>query len=454
MANNKPLNRHSGSEPRPIKIVRIISRLNIGGPASHAVLLTAGLNDARMRSILVTGTVGSKEGDMQYIARQYGVNPIVIPELGREISWREDLIALWKLFRLLTRERPDIVHTHTPKARTLGGIAALLARVPIRIHTFHGHYFYGYFGPRKTRVFLWIERMLARFATKLVAISDAQLLDLSDRYRISAREKFTVVPLGVDLSILLNVRRAAEGNSASGPGREVRIGFVSRLVPVKNPQMALRVFTRLVRRPACETPPRLVFVGDGELKAALQAEAAQLGVRDHVSFAGWQSNIGEWYARLDVVALTSLNEGTPLALIEAMASELPFVATRVGGVPDLVCGPEEVVRRGDGRPLFSLFANGVLVGLGDEEGFDAALWFLLSDRARMRRMGQAGREFARDRFSKERLVRDIQALYWECLSGRADLARCPGQPVEPAEREFTQSAENAPLGRAGMNSNT
>lgn len=407
-------------ESRPIKIVRIIGRLNIGGPAIHAVLLTEGLNDAKTCSILVTGTVGKNEGDMLYFATQHGVSPIIIPELGREISWREDFIALWKLFKILRKERPDIVHTHTSKAGTLGRLAAILARVPIRIHTFHGHFFHGYFGRFKTGLLLFVERMLAHFTTRIIAISEAQLVDLSCRYRVAAREKFALVPIGLDLAALIQIQRTGERGCASGGSCEVQVGFVGRLVPIKNPQMALRVFAKLLQPSLVRVTVHFVIAGDGELKAELEAQVIQLGLRERVKFIGWQSDAADLYARLDMVALTSLNEGTPLVLIEAMASALPFVCTRVGGVSDLVFGPEEIMRHDDGRPLFSLFANGALVESGDEEGFGAAIRFLLNDRERMRRMGQAGREFVGTRFSKERLVRDIQALYYEeCLMSKS-----------------------------------
>jgi len=389
--------------------------MNIGGPAIHAVFLTEGLNAGRFCSTLVTGMVGRAEGDMAYFAKQRGVIPLVVPELGREISWWDDLVSLWKLYRLLVRERPDIVHTHTSKAGAIGRVAALLARVPVRIHTFHGHVFHGYFGPLKTRLFVLIERCLALMTTRIVAISWAQLEDLAGRYRIAGREKFAVIPLGLDLA---SYRFEGGGPGSREPGKDAQravIGLIGRLVPVKNPRMALRVFERLVRNGTVAQAVRLIVVGDGELRPDLQEQVRQAGLEERVRFTGWKQDLADLYAKLDLVILTSLNEGTPVALLEAMAAGLPFVATRVGGVPDLTVGAERVVCGVNGHPRFSLFANGAVVEPNDEEGFTAAVEYLLSDRQGMKRMGVEGERLVRERYSKERLVRDTEALYLDCL---------------------------------------
>ena len=403
---------------QPIKIVRIIARLNIGGPALHTVLLTEGLNNERFHSILVTGVIGQGEGDMLYLARQRGVNPIIIPELGREISWRDDLIALWRVYRLLRRERPHIVHTHTAKAGTLGRVAAILAGVRIRIHTFHGHVFHSYFSPLKTRLFILIERVLARFTTKIVAISQAQLADLSGRYRIAAAGKFQVIPIGLDLAPLLEGRAGKQRVEPVESRGELTVGFVGRLVPVKNPLMACRVFERVVRAGKVRRRLRLVISGDGDLKPELEAYLRNARLESQVEFTGWYQDMSDLYRRLDAIILTSRNEGTPVALIEAMAASLPFVATAVGGVRDLMVGPERPTSGPDGRPPFTVFANGILAESGDEEGFAAALAHLLSDARAMAGMGREGRRFVRERFSKNRLVADMRALYEQCLHSR------------------------------------
>ena len=414
MPLSENVNKGNGKEEsRPIKIVRILARMNIGGPSIHAVFLTEGLNSAKFRSVLVTGVIGRAEGDMAYFAKQRGVTPLIVPELGREISWWIDLVCVWKLYRLLVRERPDIVHTHTSKAGAVGRVAAMLARVPIRIHTFHGHVFHDYFGPLKTRLFILIERWLAFATTRIVAISQEQLADLFGRYRIAPREKFALIPLGLELAPFL--RGQESRHNPGGNGREVVIGFIGRLVPIKNPQMAIQAFKRLVDLGTGERPVRLVIVGDGELKTDLEKQVQQAGLQHLVEFTGWRQDLADLYASLDLVILTSLNEGTPVTLLEAIAGGLPFVATRVGGVLDLMCGTEQAMSGTSGRGQFSLFLNGAVVEPNDVEGFAAAVKYLLSDPPMMQRMGVEGRRLARAQYSRERLLRDMETLYLKCL---------------------------------------
>jgi len=418
----------------PIKIVRIIGRLNIGGPAIHAVLLTEGLNEGPFRSILVTGTIGDSEGDMLHVAERWNIVPLFIPELGREISWRDDLVALWKLYRIMARERPAIVHTHTAKSGALGRVAAVLARVPIKIHTFHGHVFHDYFGPLKTRLFIAIERVLALFTTRIIAISETQKAELSGRYRIAVHEKFAVIPIGLDLLPLLQCRVGPDRKMPRGDAQEVVIGFVGRLVPIKNPSMAIRAFERLLRGRISGSRLRLVVAGDGELRPALEEQVRQAGLEPHIQFIGWQKDVAALYSQFDLVILTSLNEGTPVALIEAMAAGLPFVATQVGGMPDLMVGPAQEVRTSGAAHPFMIFSNGALAEPGDEEGFANALTALVEDPARMRCMGAEGRRFVAERFAKERLVSDVRALYQHCLDERAGMEIGAGRKLSWARQ--------------------
>jgi len=397
----------------------VIARLNVGGPAIHVVLLSEGLNDAAMRSFLVTGQVGPGEADMGYFARQHGVIPVVLPRLGREISWRDDLVALWQLYRILVRERPDVMHTHTAKAGTVGRLAAILARVPIRVHTFHGHIFHGYFGPRKTAVFVWVERLLARFTSRIVAISPRQLDELCDTYRIAPRNKFVVIPLGFDLEPFLQIWRVGKEGSPGSHGREVVIGMVGRLVPVKNHEMAVRVCERVIRQGRSPGSLRLVIVGDGPRRGELELQVQEAGLQSSIVFEGWRSDLPKVYAGLDLVLLTSFNEGTPVALIEAMAAGLPFIATRVGGVRDLMVGEAKAVSGSGGRPLYWSYDNGILVDSDDVDGCAAAVSDLAADPDRMRRMGEVGREFVRKRYSKERLLEDMRALYDGLVTARS-----------------------------------
>jgi glycosyltransferase involved in cell wall biosynthesis len=381
------------------KIVRIIARLNIGGPAIHVSLLSAGLNHGRFHTTLVAGSIGEHEGDMSYLAASYGVQPVFLPELGREIGWKNDARALKQLMRLMRREKPDIVHTHTAKAGTLGRLAAMAAGVPVKVHTFHGHVFHGYFSPRQTRVFLAIERFLARRTDCIITLSERQAHEIADVYQVAPREKLKVIPLGFDLDGFLSAEqyRGQLRAELGLPSDALIVTIVGRLVPVKNH----RLFFEMARRVAAELPQtHFVVVGDGELRPALEEEAASL--RDRAHFLGWRRDLPVIYADSDVVVLTSVNEGTPVALIEAMASGKSVVATRVGGVPD-------IVRDGE---------TGIVVEPHNADALTAAVQELLRDPVTRERFGMAGRPSVRERFDKRRLIEDVTRLYDELLARR------------------------------------
>jgi glycosyltransferase involved in cell wall biosynthesis len=381
-----------------LKIIRIVARLNIGGPAIHTILLTAGLDRTRFESLLVTGLTGPHEGDMLGLAAAKGVSPLIIPELGRELDPWRDLTTLAKLYRLFRRERPQLVHTHTAKAGAVGRLAARMAGVPAVVHTFHGHVFHGYFGPRKTRFFVALERFLARLSDCIVTVSEGQRRELA-AYGIAPLEKIAVVPLGFDLEPFLTVTWEAghRWRRAMGlPNGVPLVGIVARLTGVKNHQLFLDV----ARRVADAVPDtRFAVVGDGELRAELKAYAADLNLSNRITFTGWVDDMPSVYAGLDVVVLTSLNEGTPVTLIEGMAAGRPVVSTAVGGVPDIVAAG----------------ASGLLSPSGDAAGLAQAIVALLRDPDRRRAMGLAGRESVRRRFDVRRLIGDVERLYLELL---------------------------------------
>lgn len=394
--------RKERSRIKKIKILRIIARLNVGGPAIHTVLLTAGLGRDRFESLLVSGIVGEAEGDMSYFASKYGIEPIVISELCREISWKDDLITLYKLFRLIKSEKPDIVHTHTAKAGTIGRLAAILAGAPYVVHTFHGHVLHSYFGQLKTSILIWIERVLARFTDKIVVISPLQYHELCHQIKIAPSNRFSIIPLGFDLGQFLNAE------THSGKLRKelsisediLLVGIVGRLTPVKNHELFLRSAAQVLQSVANS---RFVIVGDGELKHELEKLAENLGIQDKVIFLGWRDDMPVIYADLDVVVLTSLNEGTPVTLIEALASARPVVATAVGGAPDIVL---------DGQ-------TGILAPSGDADGLAVAITDLLQYPDKRQEFGERGREFVREKYTKERLCTDMEKLYGELLSAHA-----------------------------------
>jgi glycosyltransferase involved in cell wall biosynthesis len=389
---------------RRLRVMRIIARLNVGGPAIHTVLLTARLDPERYRTTLVVGEPGEGEGDMAYLASERGVHPITIGELGRAIRPTDDLVAFWKLFRLMRSERPHVVHTHTAKAGTLGRLAAVAARVPVRVHTFHGHVFAGYFSPAKTRVFLIIERALARVTDRIIAISESQRRDLSELYRVAPGAKFAVVPLGLDLSPFAEVPdeppptgvRAEFGIGSD----EVVVGIIGRLTAIKNHQLFLDAARIALERAPEGVTFRFLIVGGGDLEDEIRASASGLGER--VVLAGWRRDLAEVYAACDIVALTSNNEGTPVAVIEALASGRPVVATEVGGVAD-------VLERGN---------LGLLVPPGDAEGFADALVRLATDTRLQADLKAKGRASVLARFSIDALARGVDALYSGLLARR------------------------------------
>ncbi|MBN2304479.1 MAG: glycosyltransferase family 4 protein [Anaerolineae bacterium] len=320
---------------RPIRIMRIIARLNVGGPAIHVTLLTEKLSPPDFESTLVSGLIGPHEGDMAYLAEQRGIKPVYVAELGRELSPLRDLVTLFKLWRLMRKLRPDVVHTHTAKAGFVGRIAAWLARVPVRVHTFHGHVFQGYFSPTKTRLFLWLERFNARLSDRLITISPALAEELASTYRIAPIKKFAVVPLGLELAPFAAAPRH-EGTFRARfdiPPDVPLIGIVGRLVPIKNHELFLAM-AQQVKNTISDA--HFVFIGDGERRADLETLVDSLGLRDCVTFTGWLADLQPAYSDMHVLVNTSHNEGTPVSVIEALAAGVPVVATAVGGVPDLL----------------------------------------------------------------------------------------------------------------------
>jgi glycosyltransferase involved in cell wall biosynthesis len=415
------------SNEQNTKVIRIIARLNVGGPAKHVVWLTSGLKDAGFDTLLVTGKVPEGEEDMSYFADEMGVTPRYFSEMSREISLN-DAVTVWKLFRLYLRERPDIVHTHTAKAGTVGRTAGFLYRwltpgvfigKPRRckfVHTYHGHVFHSYYGRTRTRIFLAVERLLAKLITdRLIVVSKQQSIEIGEKFRVGRSGQIKVIPLGLDLGLFADhaSRRAKFRHELCIPDHTILIGIVGRLTEIKNHQMFLNVVARLKEiDPACwrQGAVRFIVIGDGGLREALEEQSVKLGLEKDVIFVGSRKDPEYFYPALDVVALTSHNEGTPLTLIEAMANARPVVATSVGGVVDLLGdvvedGPYKVCRRG------------ISVPAGDEDTFVAALSRIIRDRSLRQEMGDRGLEFVEINYSKERLFEDIKDLYAELGGG-------------------------------------
>jgi glycosyltransferase involved in cell wall biosynthesis len=385
------------------------------------VVLAKHLTAGGIDTLLVCGHVEPHEGDMGYVAREQGVSPLFLKELGREIMPLADVSSLVALGRVVREFRPHIIHTHTAKAGALGRLAGLLWNLThaqaerIRlVHTFHGHVFHSYFGRFKTRAFLAIERFLARFTDRIVVISPAQKDDICRRYRIAPPGKVAMVPLGFDLTPFTegggaetkrSARRALMGDDrADGL---FLVGFVGRLAPVKDPWMLVSA-VKALEDEGLGGRFGFAVVGDGELRGKLEQEAARLGLAGRVRFTGWRREMPPVYRAMDAVVLTSLNEGTPVSLIEAMAAGLPVAATDVGGVPDLLGKVEKDLGRG-----VRLAERGLLIPQRDHGALARALAFLADHHGDLTGMRTRAARFAVTTYGIARHVKDMTSLYGE-----------------------------------------
>lgn len=389
---------------RRVRVLRVIARMNVGGPAQHVSLLGGRLDRERYESLLLSGDLGPGEASFEALADRHGARHERVPCLGPEIDARRDARALASLTRTMRRFRPHIVHTHTAKAGALGRLAARLALGPraIVLHTYHGHVLSGYFGPRRTAMYRGIERALGRVSDCLIAVSQATVDELV-ALRVAPPERFRVVPLGLDLDRFLRIDPSDRGRALRadlGVGDdEVLAVFVGRLVAIKRVDVLLRGLAHARTRRA---PVRLAIVGGGDSRAELERTAAALGLGDLVTFTGLRHDLDMLAAATDVAVLSSDNEGTPVSLIEAAAAARPAVATAVGGVADVVAP-----------------ATGMLVPARDARALGDALATLALDPRRRKRMGLAAREHVRERFDAGRLVADIDRLYLELLGASA-----------------------------------
>lgn len=391
------------------KVLRIINRLNIGGPTFNAAYLTKYLSP-EFETLLVSGTIDDGEASSEYILKELGIKPLYIPEMQRPIRPLKDRKAYFKIYQIIKDFQPDIVHTHAAKAGALGRLAALNLKVPVILHTFHGHAFHSYFHPFITKLFIQIERYLAQKSTKIIAISELQKKELSQDFKICSPEKIIVVPNGFDLDKFqkdYEQKRTTFRIQYQIPDNVVAIGIIGRLAPIKNHELFLKSIDLL--RKKTSIPFMTFIIGDGELRLNIENFCKQLDLpfskRDQgepptlVNFTSWIKEIDYANAGLDIIALTSLNEGTPVSLVEAQAAGNPVVSTNVGGVADIVHHEKA----------------GFLTPSNQAETFANALLTLLENPQLRYKMGEYGKKFAFENFGYQRLIKDMANLYYQLL---------------------------------------
>jgi glycosyltransferase involved in cell wall biosynthesis len=397
-----------------LNVLRIVSRLNIGGPSIHCAILTEGLNPERFATKLLTGTISLHEGDMSYLIGETDGHLIKVPELQREIDIIKDIKAFIRILQIIFIEKPDIVHTHMAKAGAISRVVVffhniLFPRKPIFcVHTYHGHVLEGYFSPFISSIFIGIEKMLARITDAIIAISQTQKWELTKKYKLTDPEKVHVINLGFDLTRLINLE--GEGIFRSSIGADDKsylIGIIGRLTPIKNHYLFIDS-AKLVLERFPDKSILFVIVGDGELRRELENYAVSIGAANKVIFYGWEKNIKNVYADLDLLVLTSNNEGTPVSIIESMASSVPVVTTCVGGVKDLL-GRIEVKLKN--KMTCSICERGVLCTKGNPEAVASGIAYSIVNDNYIRT--SKAKSFVMEKYSDKQLIDKIEKLYYK-----------------------------------------
>ena len=389
-------------EKKKIRVLRIINRFNMGGPTYNATFLTRFLSED-FETLLIGGLPEEGEVDSLHIPEEYGVKPLLIEELQRDPGLSSDRKAYKRIKQIIEEFQPDIVHTHAAKAGALGRRAAFSAKVPVVVHTFHGHVFHSYFGKAKTYIFKTIERRLAKRSSGIIAISNLQRKELSHDHRICKEDHVKVIPLGFDLSRFAERRldsRSKVRERFALKDNEVAIAIVGRLVPVKDHGFFLDAVELVLRM--TEQVIKVFIVGDGTEGAKIRERVDRINglYGEKIVMTSWIKDIAEFNSGMDIMCLTSLNEGTPVSLIEAQASGIPVISTDVGGVKDIVLEGE----------------TGYVVQKGDLEEYVKKMLDLIENEKKREFMSQNGWPFVRDKFHYERLVRDMEEYYKELLN--------------------------------------
>lgn len=384
-----------------IRVLRIINRFNIGGPTFNATFLTCFLGD-EYETMLVGGLPEPDESDSLHIPESYGLKPVLIEELVRTPSLSSDRKAYKRLKEIIREFQPDIVHTHASKAGALGRKAAAACKVPVIVHTFHGHIFHSYFGKAKTRLFKEIERNLAKKSTAIIAISDKQKHELCSVHKICPAKKTYVVPLGFDLEPFHQKRlelRASKREELGLKPDEVAVAIVGRFAPIKNHEMFFKAIAKVLDNTTKNV--RVFVVGDGMERPNIEKWAEEINAKHNnsIELTSWITDIAAFNAGMDIICLTSNNEGTPVSLIEAQAACIPVVSTDVGGVSD-------IMNDGD---------TGFIVPVNDHEIFAEKVLDLVENEKKREKMSQNGWTFVKEKFHYNTLVSNVDRLYRELL---------------------------------------
>ena len=376
------------------KILRIINRFNLGGPTYNAAYLTKYLVP-EFETLLIGGMKDDSEESSEFILKNLEVDYKIIPEMKRSINLFNDWSAYSKIKNIIREFKPDIVHTHAAKAGALGRQAAYACNVPVIVHTFHGHVFHSYFGSFRTSVYKTIERNLAKKTSAVIAISEKQKQELVEEHKITSAAKVHVIPLGFDLNRFRENQdeKRKSFRQKYKLAEEIAIGIVGRLVPVKNISLFLEVI-KFVKEKS-EKKIKAFIIGDGEERNDLEVKVIELGITDVVVFTSWEKEVDKIYPGLDIVCLTSFNEGTPVSLIEAQAANKPIVATNVGGIENVVI-PNKTA---------------LLCDVSNKEKYCQILFSLIENNSLRSELGSEGWNFVKNKFGFERLVNDMKNLY-------------------------------------------
>lgn len=393
------------------KVLRIINRLNLGGPTYNAAYLSKYL-PSEFETLLVSGMKDESEESSEFIVKNLDLHPVYVPEMYRELHPFRDYTSYYKLRKIIDEFKPDIVHTHAAKAGAVGRLAAAHSGVPVIVHTFHGHVFHSYFNAVKTRVFLEIERYLARRTNAIVTLSPIQKNELTVDFKIAPPDKFHIIPLGFDLVRFKEnkeQKRAQFRKQYNIADDEVGIGIVGRLVPIKNHELFLKALKIVVEK--SQRKIRAFIIGDGEERQKIEMLATGLGLkfnnqnlteRNVLTFTSWIKDVDIAIAGMDIIALTSNNEGTPVSLIEAQAASKPIVSTNVGGI-------ENIVIKGE---------TALLSAVGDAEMLAANMLKLTDNDLLRQQISAKANDFVHSTFSYQRLCNDMTTLYYSLLNSK------------------------------------